>query len=182
MIDGFYYNSYFQSAGQHQSQQQVQQQKFCRSNLATTISGSAPTAEFIDDIDLMLNKIILHQRHLTTSSFAGGATSGMGISKVQHQKWITNIEKNNNELHNIVYSKVRHQDMESTSSTTSSIKRYGTTSLVRRYGFNIVIYNIEMDKKNNHHLGKYDKGPHQQQEHNEEDQIGNHLREESDND
>ena len=78
MIDGFDYNSYFQSAGQHQSQQQVQQQKFCRSNLATTISGSAPTAEFIDDIDLMLNKILLHHWHLTTSSFCRGCNTRNG--------------------------------------------------------------------------------------------------------
>ena len=132
----------------------------------------------VNDIDLMLNTtILLHHWHLTTSSFKfrgcnirnghqQGATSGMGISKVQQQKWITtvqhnelnidmvkNIKQKNNELHNIVYNKVRHQDMESISSTTSSIERYGTTSSIRRYGFNIVIYNIDMDKKNNHHLG-----------------------------
>ena len=76
----------------------------------------------------------------------GRATSGMGINKVQHpevgiskvqqQEWITtiqhnelnidmvkNIKQKNNELHNIVYNKVRHQDMESTSSTTSSFRR-----------------------------------------------------------
>ena len=46
--------------------------------------------------------------------------------------------------------------MESTSSTTSSIKRYGTTSSIRRYGFNSVIYNIEMDKKSNNHLRRID--------------------------
>ena len=99
----------------------------------------------VNDIDLMLNTTILLQHwHLTTSSFKfrgcnirsgrqQGAMSGMGISKVQQQKWITtvqhielnidivkNIKQKNNELHNIVYNKVRHQDMASTLSTTSS--------------------------------------------------------------
>ena len=36
-----------------------------------------------------------------------------------------------------------------TTLTTASRK---TTSSIRRYGFNIAIYNIEMDKENNNHL------------------------------
>ena len=69
LMDDFDYNSYFQSTHQHQSQQQVQQQ-FCRSSSVTTVSGSAPTAELIGDIDLKLNKtILLLHWHLTTSCF-----------------------------------------------------------------------------------------------------------------
>ena len=86
----------------------------------------------VNDIDLMLNvTILLHHWHLTTSSFKfrgcnirnghqQGATSGMDISEVQQQKWTTTVQHNelnidvvkntkqkNNELHNIVYNKVR---------------------------------------------------------------------------
>ena len=71
----------------------------------------------------------------------------MGISKVQQQKWVTtaqhsefntDIEKNNNELHNSVYKKVQHQDMESTSSTISFDQKYG----FKQWSFR----NTEMDK------------------------------------
>ena len=91
------------------------------------------------------------QQVLLTS---GGATSGMGISKVQQQKWITTEQHNefnidtekNNELHDIVDNKVRYQDMESTSSTRSSVRRF-----VFNLGVDIYIVIIKMDKKSNTH-------------------------------
>ena len=72
---------------------------------------------------------------------------------------VKSIKQKNNELHNIVCNKVRHKDMESTSSTASSIKKYGTTSSIRRYGFNIgidiYIMIIKMDKKSNIHRQRW---------------------------
>ena len=158
MVDDFDYNSYFQSEGQHPSQQQVQQQRFLQEQLSnnnlrmqnSSMTSTSCSTKFFCTIGILQQALL-----------QGTATSRMGIPKAQQQKWITtvqhndfntDIEKNNNELQNLVYSKVRHEYMELTSSTTSSIKRYRTTSSIRRYGFNIVISNIEMDKKNNNHL------------------------------
>ena len=92
----------------------------------------------------------------------------MGINKVQHPEWASPRCNNKNWITTVQHKELTATSRRTTTScttlstttssikrygTTSSIKRYGTTSSIRRYGFNIVIYNIEMDKKNNHHLG-----------------------------
>ena len=127
----------------HHSQQQVQQ-KFCRSNSATTffrISSNSrihrrhrPHAQ---------QEILLHHWHPATNSFEFRGCN-LDISKMQQQTWITTAQ--HNELQQ------RHGEEQSLSMTSSTT--LSTASSTTRYGFNIAIYNIEMDKKSNNHLRK----------------------------
>ena len=89
-------------------------------------------------------------------SNSGGATSGMGINKVQ-QQWITTVQHHEFKVQQhrhgrttscatLSTTKVRHQDMASTLATTSSIRRYGFN-----IGIDIYIMIIKMDKKSNNH-------------------------------
>ena len=61
------------------------------------------------------------------------------ITTVQHKEFNIDIEKNNDKCTTLF-------------TATSSIKRCETTNSIKRYGFNIFIYNIEMDDENNNHL------------------------------